>query len=226
MGEIKAILFDVDGTLVDSRVRMFRRATVILQARGYILPSPEDIVNTYHMSEPDALKTLARPRTDEDFKKLLETASATPRYADDLIYPTATLNNVIPLLHRYFDLGRVTNGGHKLIEEFDQANPRIGRRFKADVSADDGLALKPEPDMLLEATERLGVEPEETVYVGDTSETDVEAAEAANMNSVQILRHGQMPDFRADRIIYTLEELPTAVSSISSAVRRMRARPY
>jgi phosphoglycolate phosphatase len=83
--------------------------------------------------------------------------------------------------------------------------------FAAIVGGEDVTAHKPDPESLRLAMERLGVEPEETMYVGD-SITDAEAARRAGVPFVAVLS-GMTPREAFGRyavcaVIETLAELP------------------
>jgi phosphoglycolate phosphatase-like HAD superfamily hydrolase len=69
--------------------------------------------------------------------------------------------------------------------------------------------IKPEPDGILRACERLAVAPARTACVGDFH-YDILAANAAGAFSVLFVPSGARPEFadEADRVIARLDELP------------------
>lgn len=69
---------------------------------------------------------------------------------------------------------------------------------------------KPDPEIFRIALDRVGVEPEESVYVGDNVDFDVEPAAEVGMLPVLIDRRGRYPDADCIRIT-SLEDLPAAV---------------
>lgn len=69
---------------------------------------------------------------------------------------------------------------------------------------------KPDPRIFRLALERSGVEPEESVYVGDQPEFDTAPAEAIGMLGVLLDRRGRFPEHRGIRIA-TLADLPAAI---------------
>lgn len=73
------------------------------------------------------------------------------------------------------------------------------------ISGREGVE-KPDPAIFEIAIERAGVEPSESVYVGDHLRVDVEAAEAVGMTGVLIDRRERHPDYAGLRIT-TLTEL-------------------
>jgi phosphoglycolate phosphatase len=59
--------------------------------------------------------------------------------------------------------------------------------FDAVVCGDDGIPLKPEPDMVLQLCQRLSVRPDETVVIGDTTADLIMAHEAGAMAAIGVL---------------------------------------
>ncbi len=97
-------------------------------------------------------------------------------------------------------MGLVTTRGRQTTEQFltDQGLLDL---FEVIVTRDDVRRLKPHPEPILQAMEKLGAEPERCVMVGDTS-VDVMAARAANINSIAVLcGFGQRKDLKDADII-------------------------
>lgn len=82
-------------------------------------------------------------------------------------------------------LGVVSNSDGRVEEALEAA----GLRQDFDVVVDSALAgvEKPDPAIFRVALERLGVKPEETLYVGDLFEVDVVGARAAGMPAVLLV---------------------------------------
>ncbi len=77
------------------------------------------------------------------------------------------------------------------------------------ISGAEGVE-KPDPQIFHIALERAGVEPEESVYVGDHLYFDVEPAAQIGMLPVLIDRRGMYPDADCVRIT-SLHDLPEAI---------------
>ena len=69
---------------------------------------------------------------------------------------------------------------------------------------------KPDPKIFHLALERMEVGPEESVYVGDSPQFDVEPATLVGMLGILLDRRGRFPDHAGLRIT-SLEELPGAI---------------
>jgi pyrophosphatase PpaX len=91
----------------------------------------------------------------------------------------------------------------------------IGHFFDVVVGGDETERHKPDPAPLLLAAERLGVDPDDCVYVGD-SPFDIRSAKAAGMHAVavtwgRIHDRARLAPEQPDAIVDTAEELLGAV---------------
>ena len=75
------------------------------------------------------------------------------------------------------------------------------------VSGEETKESKPSPEPFLVATEKLGVKPEESVFVGDKPFADVVGAKKAGMKTVLVNRRDWDSDVKADYVINSLSEL-------------------
>ncbi len=174
---IDAVLFDLDGTVVDTIPHIlasFRHATA--EVLGESLPDAELMHN---VGIP--LAQQMRQFTDDDeTAELLLTAYRrfNRRTHDEMarLYPN-TLSALDTLHAVRIPLGIVTSKGRPMadraIELFD-----LGRYFQAVITADDTPLHKPDPLPVRMGAEALGVLPSGAVYVGD-SPMDIEAGNSA-----------------------------------------------
>jgi len=84
-------------------------------------------------------------------------------------------------------LGIATNGSGKTAKEIMGFN-KVDGLFDVYIGADEVAEGKPEPDMIVEACRRLGVEPSESVYVGDEL-VDAIAGTGAGLAGIVIVSH-------------------------------------
>ncbi len=85
-------------------------------------------------------------------------------------------------------------------------------------SSEVGLR-KPDSRIFQEALDRLGVEPQETVFVGDRLYDDVSGAQAVGMRAVltRQFRQEDDPDYAPDAVISHLSELPKVLDRMASS---------
>ncbi len=180
-----AVLFDLDGTLVDSAPDLAGTANDMRAARG-LPPMPYATLRRMVGAGARGMMGLAFEVVPghEHFEALRD--EFFDRYQQRLLRETRIFDDVPTLLtqlgERRLPWGIVTNKaarfGQPLIE---------GLRLHADsavhVYGDTTPHAKPHPEPLLEAARRIGVEPRHCIYVGDDLR-DIQAGKAAGMRTL------------------------------------------
>jgi pyrophosphatase PpaX len=121
------------------------------------------------------------------------------------------MEDVLVRLHEEGRRLGVVTAKRRVTVELAFANVPLGHLFETIVGGDETERHKPDPDPLLLGAERLGAEPAETAYVGD-SPFDIRAAKAAGMFAVAVT-WGRIHDRtrleaeEPDAIVDTAEEL-------------------
>jgi phosphoglycolate phosphatase len=184
---ICAILFDFDYTLADSSLGAIDCIRFALCELGLPPVSDEAVCRTIGLSLPDTLAALARPQpTDVSaaFARLF--VEQADRVMADKTVLLPGVRELVTRLHACeLALGIVSTKYRRRIETI------LGREgllslFAVIVGGEEVSAHKPDPEGLFLAMERLGVEPAEALYVGD-SVTDAEAAQRAGVPFVGVL---------------------------------------
>jgi phosphoglycolate phosphatase len=220
----KAILFDLDGTLVDSAPDIAAAVNELLATRGLPPLSLSDI----------------KSMIGDGVRKLIErafAASGTPLSATELDQAHETMKPIY--LRHVTDLATLMPGVRETLAHFHMAGiamgvvtnkPQLAARqvllhfgltefFGVIVGGDAVSHQKPAPDGLLMALDRLHAKPGDALIVGD-SIADAGAARAAGM-SVALVRGGytQVPleEIGADLVCDSMLELPAALQGLSTA---------
>lgn len=182
---IKAVLFDLDGTLIDSAPDLGAAADQMRVARG--MPSlPLDRYRPLAGSGARGMLQIAFGMSpdDADFADMRE--EFFQNYERRMTQATTAFNGVPQLLadlaRRRLHWGVVTNKSKRFTEPLTRQMPLFATAG-AIVSGDTTPHSKPHPEPLLEAARRIGVEPQACVYVGD-DERDIQAGKAAGMRTV------------------------------------------
>lgn len=150
------------------------------------------------------LGELGIPVTDELFERLYTTFTSVENYK---LFP-----DVEPALAELHAEG-LTLG---VISNFEEWLERLlgaldmTRYFDVRVISGAVGYEKPDPEIFLLALARAGVEPQESIYVGDNPYFDIEPATALGMHAVLLDRRGRHPQHRGPRL-RSLQELPTLV---------------
>lgn len=183
----RCVLFDWDGTIVESAQSCYKASTSLYKELGLSLPSIQQYMQSPHRSIRSELRDLrTQPwcgwtATDEEidvysgrFEDLLRLY--TPKPLD--LRPGA--RELIELLHNAkIPMGIVSNKGHDvLLEEVERLG--MSKFFHTILGSGASSADKPSPAPLLNAVERMGAHNHVPIwFVGDAC-VDMEATHAAN----------------------------------------------
>lgn len=210
MKKIKAVLFDMDGLMIDSEPLHFKAWKKVLEIHGIHIK--EDEFNQRYVGIPDKEGTedmVTRYNIAISAKELSQTKRR--------LYTRLLQNQLVPQLGLINLLENLHKGGYKTaigsgssLEEIRMVIKGLDILHLIDtyVSAEEVGRGKPAPDTYLEAAERLGVKPEECLVLEDAS-PGVEAGKAAGMLVFAIPSNetkGQ--DFSlADKVLNSLDEV-------------------
>jgi len=178
---VQAVLFDLDGTLLDS-FEQHRRSLVAAMADFDFEPPPvARIRQLMGLPGPETILTLGVP-PEQAHEVWLHWVEWESRLAD-LVHP---FPGVVPLLERLraagYRLGIVTSRRRISLDGTPAALDLLSH-VDLLVTRDDTTEGKPHPAPVLHAFQRLGVPPAQGVYVGDAP-FDVEAGRQAGCLTV------------------------------------------
>ena len=180
LGPVDAILYDWDGTLVDSAEQSFRCYEELFSGYG-IRFDRDAYAATY---SPNWHRTYVAVGLPED-RWAEADARWVERYGRDAIPLVAGAEAAIARAAAAgLAQGLVTSGDRARVERELRAHG-LAVRFAAVVCGSDPVRKKPDPEALLLALERMGVSPARAAYVGDSPE-DVEMAKRAGARSIGI----------------------------------------
>ena len=182
---VAAVLFDLDGTLIDSAPDLGAAANQMRVERG--LPSlPLEHYRSMAGAGARGMLGVAFGMNIDDPRFDAMREEFFVNYARCMTQRTTVFVGVDDLIReislRGIAWGVVTNKSSRFTDPLTRAMPLFGSA-KAIVSGDTTPYAKPHPEPLLEAARRLGVAPSRCVYVGD-DERDVVAGKAAGMKTV------------------------------------------
>ncbi len=178
---IEAIIFDIDGTLLDSEDANVASYQRIFEKAGYPIPPREVIIPLLHLTKHDTIGALASGMSTERIDTLREFACGVA-YPVELLRVFPYSQEVVVSLSEKYKLGLASNRLKKGIDTYFTVSG-LGNYFPVVVGADDVIHPKPSPEPLLKALELLDVQPINAVYIGDTL-VDFQAARAAGIKVV------------------------------------------
>jgi len=203
------VLFDLDGTLIDS-------GPIILASMQHAVRTVLDRDIAYEELAATVggqglvaqMRELDPDRVDE----LVETYKAHNDPLHDTLEAFEELLAVLPRLKAEGrKLGIVTAKRHRTVSLALDRFPELAEHFDIVIAHEDTDRHKPDADPVLAAVERLGAEPTQAAYVGD-SPFDIQAAKAAGAFAVAVGWGGIHSDERLlaeepDAFVRTPEEL-------------------
>lgn len=206
---IKAIIFDIDGVLLDSFEANLKFFSDLMTNFGYNPPNKEQFVELFHRP----MKHVIEIFTKADEKKVEKIWQAGKDkeipYAHELLRTPEYLEITISALNKKYTLGIVTGRVRESVYSIVQL-ANLKQYFKVVVAFQDTENHKPHPEPLLLAARKLGVKPEECVYIGDV-ENDIKAARAAGM---KIIIYSKNRFNQADACTSSFIKLPKLISSL------------
>jgi HAD superfamily hydrolase (TIGR01509 family) len=220
MSEIDAVVFDLDGLLLDTEQVWDEVREALVRERGgrwHDRAQADMMGMSSHEWSRYLHEDLGLPEPPEELNRLV-VERMEERYRDGLPVIDGAVDAVRRMAERW-PLGLASSSNRPLI---DLALELMGVAdlFRATVSSEEVERGKPAPDVYLEAARRLGVPPERTAAVEDSAR-GIRAAKAAGVRVVAIPnRHFPPGDdvlALADVRLDSLAELtPDAVESASS----------
>ncbi len=221
--DLRLVIFDVDGTLVDSQGDILGAMTRAFETVGEPAPSRSEILGIVGLSLDVAMARLAPDAPEETRRRMVEgyknayiemrakvgAAQSSP------LYPGA--RDILKALHAMPEvlLGVATGKSKRGLDKLTEAHGL--ERFFITRQVADFHPSKPHPSMILQAMAEAGVGPAQTVMIGDTS-FDMEMAAAAGVRGIGVSwgYHPVTALHHASEILDDFAALPAALRRLWS----------
>lgn len=219
--DVDAVIFDLDGTIIDSIPIYFSLIDIVFQRLGLPLIPQKTII--------EAVK-------DGDFNWDIVLPDAKKDQKDELINGARKI--IYEIYPDMFGKGlKLIPGAARILAEISANGKKIGivtstpmegiayklrplkrhgidELFEVIITADDVQQKKPAAEPLIECANLLGASLNKSVYVGDTR-VDIRAGKAAGMKTIGVLTgfddYETLKSENPDAIIDSLEQLPEAI---------------
>lgn len=215
------IIFDVDGTLVDSQNTILHGLAVGFEAAGLPMPDRKTALSIVGRSLDEAFADLVGP-DHLDKVSLMANAYRASKIArreqgleQDPLYPGAL--EAIEMLHRRDDvlLGIATGKALRGVRHMQDVHGLHGKFVT--IQTADTSPSKPHPDMVIRAMAETGAEPGRTLMIGDTG-FDMAMARGAGAHALGVAwgyhDHTRLLSEGAERVIDSFEELGGAIADL------------
>jgi phosphoglycolate phosphatase len=184
---VKLIVFDFDGTLVDSRALILACHRAVFTEFQLPLPSPQHSLALIGRSLELVLAELAGPAAPipdmvQAYGRLLPQLRTDPAFAERPFEGIAALLD---------DLSRTPSAvlaiatGHTSTADSPALDALGWRDFFRTIQAADMAPSKPNPAMLMQALAATGTTPDNAIFIGDTT-FDMQMAKAAKLRSIGV----------------------------------------
>lgn len=186
---VRAVLFDLDGTLLDSLVDIANAANEVLAAAGF----PPRSTDEYRRFIGEGVKVLFRRALPESHSNEQTAARCAAKFAD--IYSRHWSVNTRPYDGIAALVDELTERGLALAVLSNKPQPFTeicvekllsNWNFAAVVGAREDVPRKPDPTAALAIASQLQITPGEFLYVGDSG-VDMQTAVGAGMRAVGVL---------------------------------------
>jgi len=184
-GGYRAVIFDCDGTLVDSSAAHFRSVQVALRAQGHDMDSDWYAART-GLDRQSIFQTVANETSKTlDISRASRNSIASFIDHSAAVLPIPETANLVRKLYGTYPMGVGTNA------EFEVANASLQaadllQYFDHILSVSGGYAPKPAPDIFLAATTQLGFSASKTIVFEDSTE-GVCAALRAGLDVIKLI---------------------------------------
>lgn len=181
---IKAFIFDMDGTILDTIEDIAGAVNYILEKHDMPKRTVDEVKSfvgnglyrTLELSVPENTDKTIMDRIYEEFVSY---------YKDHSNIKTKPYDGIVPVMRELkkqgYKLAVVSNKRQEAVSALCETF--YDGIFEVSLGEQDGMRRKPYPDMVIEALNRMGVKKEEAVYVGD-SDVDIMTAKNSNLKGI------------------------------------------
>jgi HAD superfamily hydrolase (TIGR01509 family) len=208
--KIKAIMFDQDGTILDSEAWHIECEQTLFKKYGI------NISNEEHRSYQGLplYDILTQVTKGKNIKKNIDELVEEKRVmwkeqAKEKIKIFDGFYELIDVLEKKYKIALVTSASYSSREFIKRIFPDQSGIFDVEITADDVLCGKPNPEPYLIALERLGLKPEESIAIED-SFNGITSAKKAKVNVIAIANshsNEELKKYHPNAIVQSLKEI-------------------
>lgn len=185
MQDYKLVIFDWDGTLMDSVDRIVSSMQSAAKIVGLVIPTSEEVKQIIGLSITEALEQLFVGITGEQTEAMRQQYKHQYQEVDNT--PTPLFDNAINLLERLKQkdklLAVATGKGREGLNRVLNMSETVDYFHTTRCAGE--MPSKPNPEMLKSILSELNVAPHEAIMIGDTSH-DLKMAQNAGVDSIGV----------------------------------------
>jgi HAD superfamily hydrolase (TIGR01509 family) len=217
-GNLRAAIFDLDGTLIDSMPLFIRVAASMFQEVGLPEPGPDFLVQWVKEGKVEWAEALPDDLPEDQMEIAAKMMAIGRRILPGIF---ASELKLLPGVEEVFSLlagrgiriGMVTTGSSRFIDSKLAPLQKAGvaQHVERLITRDDAPRIKPAPDPLLKCCDLMGLEPRQCVCVGD-ADVDVIAGRAAGMKTIAVATgvddRSMLEEHGPDLVLDSLRDFP------------------
>ena len=212
---IRAIIFDMDGTLIDSIDAYHAIMKDVMESLGMEFTTSREVLFET-LSQGQKLSDIIFPPDLENRGRIVEQFRVLAMNAFQETFSRGKVELIDGVTHlfdelkgRGFSLAVVTSSMTEVVVPFLEAK-KLHSYLNCVLGRTEVPQLKPAPDPLVKCMEILNVEPREAIYVGDSA-IDIQAGKAAGVWTVGVLTGtsdlNRLKSEAPDAILYSVGDL-------------------
>ena len=183
------IVFDLDGTLINSLEDLADSANHILTQHGF----PTHPIDTYRYFVGDGVRKLIERILPLEERNVAQIEQCRQEFVEyykiHMEDKTVVYDGITDLLkvlkERGLKIAVATNKVHIAVKPLmEKYFPEI--QFDSMIGQREGISVKPNPQIMFDSLKETGCEPSETLHVGDTA-TDMQLAHNAGITPIGVL---------------------------------------
>lgn len=213
---IKAVLFDLDGTIADTLPLIKKTYAKVFEEMN-IPWGNDDVMKMIGLPLREIGGIMAGIGKEEEFFNNYQKQYRELHHNYIKVFP-GTREMLINLQEKGLPLGIVTSKS-KVGADLTLSSINLAKYFAAVVTVDDTLKHKPDPEPVLLGAEKLGVKPDQAVFVGD-SPYDIVAGNRAGVTTIAVswgmASLEDLKEHSPGYLVTTREELLELIISLSN----------
>lgn len=213
------LLFDIDGTLVDSESLIVKAMQFAFENAGHSAPTPEAIRSVIGLSLPIAIGALGITKDHPLLNQIAENYKTGYAFLrDQQGHPEPLFSGAIELIKELskndevllgIATGKSMRGVQQLFRRYELAP------YFHTIQTADNAPSKPHPAMIEQALQETGVNHDKAIMIGDTS-FDMEMANNAGIEAIAVTwghhSHEELKRHRPKHIVKEMQELQTTLN--------------
>lgn len=212
---MKAIIFDFDGTLVDSDPVTLLEFAHLMKHYNYPIPTDEQLHTLGGVPAIDMIKRLLPHLQREKINEMYEYKNRSGDEFMTKIKLFRHVKNVLTQLQSQYKLAIVTSRRRRGLDMLLQMH-NLKHYFGVSIAKEDVVNHKPHPEGILKALQFFSIEKEDAMYVGD-AQTDVFTARAAGVLCVIV---SKLPEQYGEEYHVTgISGLPLFIETINQKAK-------